>query len=314
MYRPGVAKSTHSAVADERNASVQIFINGEFFPRNEAKISVFDSGFLVGDGIWEGIRLHHDRFAFLERHLDRLFAGAKTLDIDIGTREDIAGMLRATVEQNDMHDDVHVRLMITRGNKKTPSQHPSNVVGAPNIVIIAEHKKANPAVENEGISLFTTTIRRPPPDSLDQKLNCHSKLHEVIALVQAVHAGADEALMLDPRGAVATCNATNFFIVRKGEVWTSTGMYNLPGITRALVLEEARAAGIPAFEKDFSLTDVYDADEVFVTGTFGGLTPVSVVDGRTIGSGVGRGPMTQRLVGLYREAIARDAARKDQLA
>lgn len=314
MYRPNVAKSTHSAVADERNASVQIFINGDFFPRNEAKISVFDSGFLVGDGIWEGIRLHHDRFAFLERHLDRLFAGAKTLDIDIGSREDIAGMLRATVERNDMHNDVHVRLMITRGNKKTPSQHPSNVVGTPNIVIIAEHKKANPAVENEGISLFTTTIRRPPPDSLDQKLNCHSKLHEVIALVQAVHAGADEALMLDPHGAVATCNATNFFIVRKGEVWTSTGMYNLPGITRALVLEVARAAGIPAFEKNFSLTDVYDADEVFVTGTFGGLTPVSVVDGRTIGAGTGRGPMTERLVGLYREAIARDAAQGEQFA
>lgn len=313
MYRPEVAKSTHSAVADERNASVQIFINGEFFPRNEAKISVFDSGFLVGDGIWEGIRLHHGRFAFLERHLDRLFAGAKTLDIDIGPREDIVRMLRATVDRNEMHNDVHVRLMITRGNKKTPSQHPSNVVGAPNMVIIAEHKKANPEVENEGISLFTTTIRRPAPDSLDQKLNCHSKLHEVIALVQAVHAGADEALMLDPRGAVATCNATNFFIVRKGEVWTSTGMYNLPGITRALVLEVARAAGIPALEKDFSLTDVYDADEVFVTGTFGGLTPVSVVDGRTIGRGVGRGPMTERLVGLYRDAIARDAAQGDQL-
>lgn len=303
-----MAKSTHSAVADERNADVQIYINGEFFHRSEAKVSVFDSGFLVGDGIWEGIRLHHGVFAFLDRHLDRLFAGAKTIDLDIGTRDDITAALRATVDRNDMDDNVHVRLMITRGDKKTPSQHPSNVIGGPNIVIIAEHKLADPEVGREGISLFTATVRRPPPDTLDQKLNCHSKLHEVIALIQAVHAGADEALMLDPSGAVATCNATNFFIVRKGEVWTSTGMYNLPGITRALVLEVARANGIPAYEKDFSLTDVYSADEVFVTGTFGGLTPVSEVDGRTIGDGTGMGPMTEHLIGLYREAIAADVA------
>lgn len=305
-YGPAVVKSTHAAVADPRNEDVLIFINGEFFPRSEAKISVFDSGFLVGDGIWEGIRLHHGVFAFLDRHLDRLFAGAKATSLDIGTREDIIAMLRETVERNGMHDDVHLRLMITRGNKKTPSQHPSNVVGGPNIVIIAEHKKPNPEVANDGIALFTATVRRPPPDTLDQKLNCHSKLHEVIALIQAVHAGADEALMLDPRGSVATCNATNFFIVRGGEVWTSTGMYNLPGITRALVLEVARAAGIPAFEKDFSLTEVYAADEVFVTGTFGGLTPVHTVDGRTIGGGPGMGPVTARLVELYRAAIEAD--------
>jgi len=303
-----MAKSTHAAVADDRNADVQIYINGEFFHRSEAKISVFDSGFLVGDGIWEGIRLHRGVFAFLDRHLDRLFAGARTIDLDIGTREEITAALQATVDRNNMDDNVHVRLMITRGNKKTPSQHPSNTVGGPNVVIIAEHKRADPGVALEGISLFTSTVRRPAPDMLDQKLNCHSKLHEVIALVQAVGAGADEALMLDPNGAVATCNATNFFIVRHGEVWTSTGMYNLPGITRALVLEVARAAGIPAYEKEFSLTDVYSADEVFVTGTFGGLTPVSEVDGRTIADGSGMGPMTERLNELYREAIAADVA------
>ncbi|RZV42405.1 MAG: aminotransferase class IV [Acidimicrobiales bacterium] len=304
-----MAKSTHAAVADDRNADVQIYINGEFFHRSEAKISVFDSGFLVGDGIWEGIRLHHGVFAFLDRHLDRLFAGAKAIHLDIGTRDEITAALQATVDQNGMDDNVHVRLMITRGDKKTPSQHPSNVVGGPNVVIIAEHKKADPEVAREGISLFTSTVRRPAPDMLDQKLNCHSKLHEVIALVQAVGAGADEALMLDPNGAVATCNATNFFIVRDGEVWTSTGMYNLPGITRALVLEVARRADIPAYEKDFSLTDVYSADEVFVTGTFGGLTPVSEVDGRMISDGSGMGPMTERLIELYREAIAADVAK-----
>ena len=301
-------KSTHAAVADDRNADVQIWINGEFFHRSEAKISVFDSGFLVGDGIWEGIRLHHGKFAFLDRHLDRLFAGAKAIHLDIGTREEIIAALQATVDRNDMDDNVHVRLMITRGDKKTPSQHPSNVIGGPNVVIIAEHKKADPTVASQGISLFTATVRRPGPDVLDQNLNCHSKLHEVIALIQAVGAGADEALMLDKNGAVATCNATNFFIVKKDEVWTSTGFYNLPGITRALVIETARAAGITVREKDFSLTDVYAAEEVFVTGTFGGLTPVREVDGRTIGDGAGMGPMTERLIELYREAIAADVA------
>ncbi len=301
-----MVRSTHAAVADDRNSDVEIYINGEFFVRDEARISVFDSGFLVGDGIWEGIRLHDGEFAFLDRHLDRLFMGARAIDLDIGTPHELVTALRSTVERNNMHGDVHCRLMITRGNKKTPSQHPSNVIGGPNVVIIAEHKRADPDVARDGISLFTATIRRPAPDTLDQKLNCHSKLHEVIALIQAVHAGADEALMLDPHGAVATCNATNFFIVRRGEVWTSTGEYNLPGITRALVLEVARGAGIAAFEKNFSLADVYAAEEVFVTGTFGGLTPVSMVDGRSIGDGSSRWPVMDRLIDLYRSAIHAD--------
>ena len=302
-----MARSTHQALADERNASVQIWINDEFFPRAEAKISVFDSGFLVGDGVWEGIRLHHGRFAFLDRHLERLFAGATAIDLDIGrTRDEVTAALQDTVDRNDMHDGAHVRLMVTRGDKKTPSQHPSNVIGGPNIVIIAEHKVADPSVADEGITLFTATVRRPGPEVLDQRLNCHSKLHEVIALIQAVKAGADEALMLDPTGAVATCNATNFFVVRDGELWTSTGVYNLNGITREVLLEEAEAAGIRTHQAPYSLTDVYAADEAFVTGTFGGLTPVTEVDGRRIGDGSVPGPMTQRLRGLYREAVARD--------
>ena len=302
-----MARSTHQALADERNASVQIWINDEFFPRAEAKISAFDSGFLVGDGVWEGIRLHHGRFAFLDRHLERLFAGATAIDLDIGrTRDEVAAALQATVDRNDMHDGAHVRLMVTRGDKKTPSQHPSNVIGGPNIVIIAEYKVAYPSVADEGITLFTATVRRPGPEVLDQRLNCHSKLHEVIALIQAVKAGADEALMLDPTGAVATCNATNFFVVRDGELWTSTGVYNLNGITREVLLEEAEAAGIRTHQAPYSLTDVYAADEAFVTGTFGGLTPVTEVDGRRIGDGSVPGPMTQRLRGFYREAVARD--------
>ena len=303
-----MSRSTHQALADERNATIEIYINGDYFPRDEAKISVFDSGFLVGDGIWEGIRLHHGVFAHLDRHLDRLFAGARAISLDIGLdRDGIEAALRATVERNDMHDNVHVRLMITRGDKKTPSQHPSNNIGGPNIVIIAEHKAADPDVRDRGISLFTATVRRPAPDTLDQKLNCHSKLHEVIALIQATSAGADEALMLDPTGAVATCNATNFFIIDRDGLHTATGQYNLNGITSELVCEVAEAAGIPVHQHAFSLTDVYAADEAFVTGTFGGLTPVHTIDGRTIGTGE-QGPMTIRLRELYEAAIETDVA------
>lgn len=303
-----MSRSTHQALADERNATIEIYINGDFFPRDEAKISVFDSGFLVGDGIWEGIRLHHGVFAHLDRHLDRLFAGAAAIALDIGLdRDGIEAALRATVDRNDMHDNVHIRLMITRGDKKTPSQHPSNNIGGPNIVIIAEHKAADPDVRDRGISLFTATVRRPAPDTLDQKLNCHSKLHEVIALIQATSAGADEALMLDPTGAVATCNATNFFIINRDGLHTATGQYNLNGITSELVCEVAEAAGIPVHQHAFSLTDVYAADEAFVTGTFGGLTPVHTIDGRTIGTGE-QGPMTIRLRELYEAAIEADVA------
>ena len=303
-----MSRSTHQALADERNASIESYINGDFFPRDEAKISVFDSGFLVGDGIWEGIRLHHGVFAHLDRHLDRLFAGAAAIALDIGLdRDGIEAALRATVERNDMHDNVHVRLMITRGDKKTPSQHPSNNIGGPNIVIIAEHKAADPDVRDRGISLFTATVRRPAPDTLDQKLNCHSKLHEVIALIQATSAGADEALMLDPTGAVATCNATNFFIIDRDGLHTATGQYNLNGITSELVCKVAEAEGIPVHQHAFSLTDVYAADEAFVTGTFGGLTPVHTIDGRTIGTGE-QGPTTIRLRELYEAAIEADVA------
>ncbi|HSJ35420.1 MAG TPA: aminotransferase class IV [Acidimicrobiia bacterium] len=296
---------THAALHDPRNETVEIYIDGQFYPRPDAKVSVFDSAFLVGDGIWEGIRLHRGRFAFLERHLDRLFQAASATRIDPGlSRQEIVEALYETVRRNDMTDDVHVRLMISRGTKSTPSQHPSNLVSGPTIVIIAEHKRADPEVTRRGISLFTATVRRPPPDTLDQRLNCHSKLHEVLALIQATEAGADEALMLDPTGAVATCNATNFFVVSGGELWTSTGHYNLHGITRGVVLEVAEAAGIPSHQAPFSLTDVYAADEAFVTGTFGGLTPVRLVDGRQIGSG-GGGPITALLRDLYHEAVER---------
>lgn len=305
-----MAPGTHEAVPDERNENVLVYINGEFHSRDEARISVFDSGFLVGDGVWEGIRLHGGEFAFLDLHLDRLFESARAIDLDIGmTRRELTAALHETVRRNDMENSegVHVRLMVTRGDKKTPSQDPRLVVGGPNVVIIAEHKTADPEVREHGVRLFTSTVRRPPPDTLDQKLNCHSKLHEVVALIQALKAGADEALMLDPTGAVATCNATNFFIVRGGEVWTSTGQYCLNGITRRMVIELCRESGISVSERAFSLADVYGADEAFVTGTFGSLTPVVEVDGRRIGTGE-RGEMTARLSELYAGAVARSTA------
>jgi branched-chain amino acid aminotransferase len=299
-----MAWGTHDALEDKRNERILVSVNGELFPRDEAKVSVFDSGYLVGDGVWEGVRLHDGVLVFLEEHLARLYQGAKAIALDIGmTRKELTTRLYQVIEANQMRTGVHVRLMITRGVKKTPSQDPRLVVGGPTIVIIAEYKQANPALRETGIRLFTSTVRRGSPDYLDPRLNCHSKLHEVIALTQALNAGADEALMLDIHGFVSTCNATNFFIVRSGEVWTSTGQYCMNGITRGKVIELCRKQGIPVYEKNFSLTDVYDADEAFVTGTFAGLIPVRDVDGRAIGGGHSW-PLMERLRGLYYEAIS----------
>jgi branched-chain amino acid aminotransferase len=301
-----MTKSLHD-VSDPRNASVLINVNGELKPRGEAVVSVFDSGFMLGDGVWEGLRVHDGRIAFLDRHLDRLFEGAKAIAMDIGlSREELTKRLYDTLDANGMSDGVHVRLMVTRGVRSTPYQDPRVVVTPATVVIVAEHKEPMPATVTDGITLFTTHVRRATPDTLDPKLNAHSKLNDITACIQAYTAGADEALMLDPHGFVATCNSTHFFIVRKGEVWTSSGKYCLGGITRELTLEIAREAGIPAFEKDFSLTDVYGADEAFVTGTFAGIVPVREVDGRKLTDG--RGPMVERLQKLYVERVERDVA------
>jgi branched-chain amino acid aminotransferase len=291
-------------VSDPRNASILINVNGELKPRAEAVVSVFDSGFMLGDGVWEGLRVHKGKLAFLDRHLDRLFEGAKAIAMDLGlTREELAKRLYDTLDANKMDEGVHVRLMITRGVRSTPYQDPRVVVGGPTIVIIAEYKEPDPAVYERGLKLFTVHVRRGDPAVQDQKINSHSKLNCILASVQATQAGADEALMLDPQGFVATCNSTHFFIVRKGEVWTSRGKYCLGGITRQLVLEIAREAGITAIEKDFSLTDVYGADEAFVTGTFAGIVPVREVDGRQLTC---RGPMVERLQKLYAERVERE--------
>jgi len=300
-----MAQSMHD-VSDPRNASILINVNGELKPRAEAVVSVFDSGFMLGDGVWEGLRVHQGKLAFLDRHLDRLFEGAKATAMDIGlTCDELTKRLYDTLDANYMDDGVHVRLMVTRGVRSTPYQDPRVVVGGATIVIIPEYKVPNPAVYERGLKLFTVHVRRGDPAVQDQKINSHSKLNCILASIQATQAGADEALMLDPHGFVATCNSTHFFIVRKGELWTSSGKYCLGGITRQLALEVAREAGIPAVEKDFSLTDVYGADEAFVTGTFAGIVPVREVDGRQL---ICRGLMVEQLQRLYAERVERDVA------
>jgi branched-chain amino acid aminotransferase len=297
---------THEYIHDPRNDDVLIYLDGELVPRAEAKVSVFDSGFVLGDGVWEGLRLHNGKYAFLDKHLDRLFEGAATMQIDIGmSRAALVEALYRTVRENGMETGVHVRLMITRGLKHTPSQDPRVNVGPPTIVIAAEYKEASPEPRRQGIELITSHIRRGRADVQDPKINSHSKLNCILAMLGAINVGADEALMLDPHGFVATCNATNFFVVRGGEVWTSTGDYCLNGVTREVVLEICRDNGITACETNFSLPEVYSADEAFVTGTFGGPTPVVAVDRRTIGGGT-PGTLTRRLTELYEQRVARE--------
>lgn len=293
---------THQALEDPRNADILIYVNGDLLPRSEAKVSVYDSGFMLGDGMWEGMRLHHGTWAFFEAHMDRFFASCKSVALDVGTdRAGILDALNRTAEANQMHHDVHCRLMLTRGVKTRPFQHPALSLSGPTLVIIMEHSVPVDRTGAHGVRLATVPQVRGLPMSQDAKYNSHSKLNCVIACLQAEQAGADEALMLDPHGFVNTTNACNFFVVRKGELWTSTGDYCMNGVTRQNVLDLARKNGIPAFERNFSLFETYGADEAFLTGSFGGLTPVSEVDGKSIG-GSSR-PITQRLGELYADLI-----------
>jgi branched-chain amino acid aminotransferase len=305
-----MATGTQHSADDPRNDEILIWVNGELRPRADAVVSVFDSGFVLGDGVWEGIRVSAGHPAFLDLHLDRLFEGARALMLDIGmSRDALTAAIYDTIRGNHMTDGVHIRLMVTRGVKSTPYQDPRATVGPATVVIIAEHKEATPATVTDGITLFTTHVRRATPDILDPKLNAHSKLNDIQACIQAYTAGADEALMLDPHGFVATCNSTHFFCVvekdGRPEVWTSDGRFCLGGITRSNVLRVCRENGITARETTFSLTDVYSASEAFVTGTFAGVVPVRTIDGRTIGTGR-RGPVVERLQGLYGDLLRAD--------
>ena len=295
---------THSYSPDPRNDRVVINLNGEIVRRADAKVSVFDAGFMMGDGVWEGLRVHNGKVAFWPEHAKRLGTGLKALDMDLGiTLEALKARIDETLAANDMVDDVHIRLMVTRGLKATPYQDPRVAIGDATIVIAPEFKKPAPETAVNPSRLFTVHVRRGRPDVQDPGLNLHSKINCITACIQAIKAGADEGLMLDPQGFVATCNSTHFFIVKDEAVWTSTGDYCLGGITRAKVIELCRANDICVFERNFRLMDCYSADEAFTTGTFAGLAPVGEIDGRTIGTGV-RGPMVERLQNLYLKLIA----------
>jgi len=295
--------NTHQAEEDERNRDILIYVNGSLMPRKEASISVYDSGFMLGDGVWEGLRLYHDNWVFIEEHIVRLFEAAKAIDLDIamGPRG-IEEAIIKTQKANDMKTDAHARVMVTRGIKDRPFQHPSLSKSGPTIVIIMEHSK--PMIPRP-VKLATVPNLRGLPMTQDPKLNTHSKLNCVLACVAAQKAGADEALMLDVNGFVNTTNACNFFVVRKNEVWTSTGDYCFNGITRQKVIDLCKQNGIPIFERNFSLVDTYNADEAFLTGTFGAQTPVGHIDGRVIGDGA-LGPITKKIKSLYLEMIDRE--------
>jgi len=298
-------QTTHQAEEDARNADIAIWLNGRLVPRAQAVVSVYDSGFMLGDGVWEGLRLDGGVWAFADEHLDRLFEAAKVIDLDIGmTRQQVFSALTETQEANGMVTDAHARLMVTRGVKTRPFQHPALSRQGPTVAIIMEH--SNPALARP-IRLATVPHIRGLPMSQDPKLNSHSKLNCILACIAAQKAGADEALMLDVHGFVNTTNACNFFVVRKGEVWTSTGDYCMNGITRAKVIALCRENGIPVHEKNFSLVETYGADEAFLTGTFGAQTPVSEIDGRAIGN-THPGPVTARIQALYKALIRRQRA------
>jgi branched-chain amino acid aminotransferase len=303
------AAFTHAAELDERNRSILIYVNGELVPREKAVVSVYDSGFLLGDGMWEGMRLHNGKWAFLDGHMDRLFNSLGAVSIDPGLdRAGLVAALEKTRVANGMTENAHCRLMITRGEKIRPFQHPALSQSGATIVIIMEHSRPVASLRHTGISLATVPQIRGLPMSQDAKYNSHSKLNCVIACLQAKQAGADEGLMLDPHGFVNTTNACNFFIVRKGEVWTSTGDYCMNGVTRGKVIELCRRNGIPVLERNYSLFDTYSADEAFLTGSFGGLTPVRSIDGKPFDKTEGGYPMTERLFGLYRDLVERDTA------
>ena len=295
---------THSAEDDIRNRDIQIYVNGALVHRNDAKVSVYDAGFMLGDGMWEGMRLYDGKWAFFKEHMDRLFDSCKAVGIDIRLdRDGVLDALTRTVKANGMVTDAHCRLMVTRGLKDKPFQHPQLSRSGPTIVIIIEHSKPVDSLQVCGIRLATVPQVRGLPMSQNAKFNSHSKLNCVIACMQAEQAGADEGLMLDPHGFVNTTNACNFFIVRRGEVWTSTGDYCMNGVTRQKVIDICRANNIHVFTKNFSLVEVYSADEAFLTGTFGAQTPVAEIDGKSIGNHPGAGPMTRRLQSLYKDLV-----------
>ena len=294
--------STHDYEIDSRNDNIQIYIDGQFFPRTDAKVSVMDSGYLLGDGVWEGIRLYNNHLIHLEKHLERLYEGAETIQMDIGiSKSEMKSAIEETLKKNEMISDVHIRLIVSRGIKSTPYQHPKVTIGHPTIVIIPEYKKPSPELKIEGITLGAVrTIRNNLTQ--DPRVNSLSKHNCIAACIEADKMGVDEGLMLDPDGYVSTCNSTNFFMIKNNEVWTSNGQHCLNGVTRHSVIDICKKKQVPIKEKQFSINEVHKADEVFVTGTFAGIIPVRSVDGNTIGNGT-RGPLTEKLQTWYERDI-----------
>jgi len=296
-------KGTHTYVEDPRNESIFVYVDGLIVPRKEAKVSVFDSGFLLGDGVWEGIRLQNNYLCFQEEHIDRLFQGAEKLKIDIGkSKDELVSLVYETLSANGMQSNVHIRIIVSRGLKRTPYQHPNANVGGPTIVVIPEYKKADLAMVENGIRLCTVNTIRGPQNVQNPRLNTLSKLNCIAACLEADAKGYDEGIMLDMNGYVSTCNSTNFFIVKNGEVWTSTGEFCLPGVTRGNIIKLCKDNKISVFEKNFTMVDVYSADEIFVTGTFAGVIPATEVDGYVINSGQ-RGDLTNQLYNFYKQKI-----------
>jgi branched-chain amino acid aminotransferase len=294
--------------ADPRNARALISLNGRHVARDEALVSIFDGGFVVGDGVWEGLRLHKGKLLFLQAHLDRLYWGLDTIRLKIGLdRAQLTAELQRLLDANGMQDGVHIRLMVTRGKKAAPNQDPRNAVGPPTVAIVAEYKVPDPGLASRGLSLRTASIRCSPKHMFDMRLNSHSRLNLIMALLEAIDAGADEALMLDPHGYVSSCNATNFFWIKNGEVMTSSGEYCFNGVTRGHVIRLCEQHDIPIRQGNFVLDEALTADEAFVTGTFGGLTPVREIDGRRLPAAL-PGPMTQQLRRRYEELKDAQAA------
>ena len=294
---------THEYIQDPRNDNILIYINGEIIPRTEAKISVFDSGFLLGDGVWEGIRLHNGQLVFLKEHLDRLYAGSNSIGMDIGmSSDDLTSKIIQTIEANNMYSNIHLRLIVSRGMKSTPYQHPRVNIGGPTIVIIPEYKIVTEDSKDKGLELVSVNTIRSSEITQDPKINSLSKFNCIQACIEADRLGADEGLMFDMNGYVSTCNSTNFFIVRKSEVWTSTGEYCLNGVTRGAIITLCKSNDIEVYEKNFIIDDVHSADEAFVTGTFAGVLPVTKIDQHMLSNGK-KGAITDRLQRLYKVEV-----------
>ena len=289
---------------NEKNRDLIVNINGKLVHRDQAGVSPFDSAVQGGDAVWEGLRLYNGRIFRLCEHLDRLRSSALALGFGvIPSHDEIIEQIKRTLAANSMRDGVHIRLTLTRGVKITSGMDPRLNQAGPTLIVLAEHKP--PVYDKGGVTLITSSVRRPPPDCLDPKIHHCNLIPSILAKIEANAAGADDALMLDLRGFVAETNATHVFFVYQGVVWTSRLVACPEGITRAVVLEICRDAGIPLEEKDLSLTEVYRAEEMFCTGTMGELAPVVKVDGRTIGT-VSGGPITRRLMELFRQRTERE--------